>query len=104
MSRLPRKSDMAPLNRACRNALEAILKDRTLRVFLWCIVSEECKCLSPYANDASAREVGLRLLESAKDVSLKLVHQAEIDYLQKCDEDSAWRQRQIESDNENQME
>lgn len=81
------------------------MRDRNMRIFLWCLVAEETRCLTPFAQNLSARDIGLRLLETMKDVSLKGAHQAEADYMQKCDEDAAWRTRQPPADeSENPME
>lgn len=67
------------LNDRCRLAWEKILSDENLRVWLWCLLAEDCRSLSP-GESPSARDIGLRLMEDAKAVSLDAVHKAEAEY------------------------
>jgi hypothetical protein len=88
-----RKSELAPLNRTCRTAVERILSDRTLRVFLWCLLAEDLGAFIPGAS-ISARDAALRLLADLKAVSLDKVHQAERDYESVKRQDESWRNKE----------
>ena len=79
------------LNDRCRAAWKKILDDENLRVWLWCLLAEDCRCLSR-GDSPSAREVGLRLLEDAKAVSLDAVHKAEKEYRTILDMDREYKE------------
>ena len=80
------------LNDRCRAAWERILGDENLRVWLWCLLAEDCRCLS-MGETPSARDVGLRLLEDAKAVSLDAVHRAEKEYRAILEMDREYREQ-----------
>lgn len=87
-------SVLSPLQQQNRNALQRLLDDKELRCLLWTIVAEECGVFLPKSAEVSARDVGLRLLDNLKYISIDKVHLAEKEYLAKLEEDRAWRERE----------
>lgn len=83
---------ISPSQQHYTNALEIMLSNPALRVFLWRLIVEDCKVFEEgFPMNAQAycllakQEIGKRLLADAKAVSPDLVFQAEKEYKELCD-------------------
>lgn len=79
--------EMKPNVAQYRDALEKLLSDRDLRIFLWSLIAEDCKVFQvDFPMNASAycllakQEIGKRLLEDMKRTNPAAVLMAETEY------------------------